>query len=146
VDVHPPSSSPSVASSLAEDSDDDDPFHDDDDDDDDIVVPVPREVVLHEGTVWGWLPAEESGYYFPEEPKEAGGNPRPRWRVKFGIDITDADIQVRMKDCIDLDERELAQVSRSLLLLNRSLLTRFSHDIVHADLEERELAQACQCQ
>ena len=111
-----------------------------------VATPGDEEVELHEGTVWGWLPAEESGYYFPEEPEEAGGNPRPLWRVKFGIDITDADIQVRMKDCIDLDERELEQVSRSLLLLNRSLLTRFSHDIVHADLEERELAQACQCQ
>ena len=106
MDVHPPSSSPSVASSLAEDSDDDDPFHDDDDDDDDIVVPVPREVVLHEGTVWGWLPAEESEY-FPDEPEEAGGKPGPLWRVKFSEDIIDA----------DLDERELAQVSRTLLLL-----------------------------
>jgi hypothetical protein len=85
--------------------------------------------------VWGWLPAEESEY-FPDEKEEAGGKPGPLWRVKFSKDIMDA----------DLDERELAQVSRSLLLLNRSLLTRFSHDIVHADLEERELAQACQCQ
>jgi hypothetical protein len=84
--------------------------------------------------VWGWLPAEESEY-FPDEKEEAGGKPGPLWRVKFSKDIMDA----------DLDERELAQVSRSLLLLNRSLLTRFSNGIVDADLDERELAQVCQC-
>ena len=71
-----------------------------------VATPGDEEVELHEGTVWGWLPAEESEY-FPDEPEEAGGKPGPLWRVKFSEEIIDA----------DLDERELAQVSRTLLLL-----------------------------
>eukprot|EP00277_Geminigera_cryophila_P004844 CAMPEP_0179424606 /NCGR_PEP_ID=MMETSP0799-20121207/11688_1 /TAXON_ID=46947 /ORGANISM="Geminigera cryophila, Strain CCMP2564" /LENGTH=425 /DNA_ID=CAMNT_0021199089 /DNA_START=171 /DNA_END=1445 /DNA_ORIENTATION=+ len=54
--------------------------------------------VKHEGTVWGWLPANESEYY-PNVPEDKGGVPLPLWRVKFSMDINDA----------DLDENELAK-------------------------------------
>ena len=46
----------------------------------------------HEGTIWGWLPADESDY-FPEEPEEEGGQPGPLWRVHFSDDkISSADL------------------------------------------------------
>ena len=50
----------------------------------------------HEGTIWGWLPADESDYFLP---KEEGGEPGPLWRVKFSADIMDA----------DLDENEMVR-------------------------------------
>jgi len=57
----------------------------------------------HEGTVWGWLPAEESDYY-PDTPEDEGGEPAPLWRVNFRPDI----------GCADLDEQEIAEaVDRS---------------------------------
>ncbi len=55
-------------------------------------------MILQEGTVWGWLPAEESEY-FKDEPEDKGGKPVPLWRVMFSADIFPA----------DLDESELAQ-------------------------------------
>ena len=43
--------------------------------------------------------ANESEYY-PNVPEDKGGVPLPLWRVKFSMDINDA----------DLDENELAKV------------------------------------
>jgi len=57
------------------------------------------EVIIHQGTVWGWLPAEESEYFHDEPEDKAGLKPGPLWRVTFSDDIMPA----------DLDERELAQ-------------------------------------
>jgi hypothetical protein len=56
------------------------------------------EMSIHQGTVWGWLPAEESEY-FQGEPEDKAGKPGPLWRVTFSDDIMPA----------DLDERELEQ-------------------------------------
>ena len=54
--------------------------------------------IEREGTIWGYLPPEESNY-FPNKPEEQGGLPRPLWRVKFSGDILP----------VNLDERKLAE-------------------------------------
>ena len=54
--------------------------------------------IEREGTIWGYLPSEESNY-FPDKPEEKGGLPRPLWRVKFSGDILP----------VNLDERKLAE-------------------------------------
>ena len=60
----------------------------------------------HEGTVWGWLPAEESDYY-PDKPEEEGGEPGPLWRVKFRHDIESADLdQQEVDKAVDMYSRQ----------------------------------------
>lgn len=65
-------------------------------------VEVDGYIYGEEGTVWGWLPANESDYY-PEKSKQEPGaavqlahEPVPLWRVKFRTDIGD-----------DLDAQEI---------------------------------------
>ena len=54
--------------------------------------------VEREGTIWGYLPPEESNYFL-HKLEEQGGVPRPLWRVKFSGDVLP----------VNLDETKLAQ-------------------------------------
>ena len=62
-------------------------------------VDVDEAAKEREGTVWGWLPAEESEY-FPEFLEE--GQPGPLWRVKFSSDIAPADLdEIEMEHALN---------------------------------------------
>ena len=66
----------------------------------------------HEGTVWGWLPADESDY-FPDKLGEEGGVSGPLWRIEFGdgiegkTDLNEKDMEKALK----MYKKRSAQVS-----------------------------------